>query len=400
MDRSKFLKIWNGNRDRLLGLTALFLAVLSLGYLAYHFWRLLFDSNPVAAIDLQYRYSEVSGWFSGRPIFREIGSAVYPPASYAILWPLLGWLSLAGARWLWGITSVFALIGLAYLSVRESGADTFPERALAAVIPLSLYPTGVTVGNGQVLCHFLPLLAAGLLLVKNQEATWPRDLLGAFLVILGFVKPSVSTPFFWILLFVPGRSRPALLVCAGYLLLSLLAVQFQESGLIELLQDWVRLAQIGVSYGTGFVIKHQGYTSVPSWLYFLGLGKWATPVSLTLWIILGYWIHRNRRADFWTLMGVSAVVARFWTYHLRYDDLVMLLAMIAFFRIAKKRSTSGSGAFSAGILLAATTLTLLAPGGTNFLPQPLKNIYVAIQIVVWLSGLIFLVHHARLERSD
>ena len=100
------------------------------------------------------------------------------------------------------------------------------------------------------------------------------------------------------------------------------------------------------------------------------------------------------------LIGVSAIVARFWTYHLRYDDLLILLPMIAFFRIAKGRSSFRGGIYTAGILLFATTLTLLAPGGTNFLPVPLlKHIYVAMQLIIWLTGLVFLVHHAHRERN-
>ena len=35
-------------------------------------------------------------WFAGLPVYGSLEHADYPPASYAILWPALGWLDLAG----------------------------------------------------------------------------------------------------------------------------------------------------------------------------------------------------------------------------------------------------------------------------------------------------------------
>lgn len=56
-------------------------------------------------------------------------------------------------------------------------------------------------------------------------------------------------------------------------------------------------------------------------------------VSLGILLIFGLWVSQNRHVDFWVLMGIGAIVARMWTYHMMYDDLIIVLPMIALFRV-------------------------------------------------------------------
>ena len=148
------------------------MAVAATVWLGYEFWRLLFQSGEMGAIDLRQRHNEIQAWFAGRPVYGDIVTAVYPPASYAILWPLLGWTTETPARWIWAITTILALTWLVAICVRESGADTTLHRSFIALIPLSMYATGATIGNGQLLVHILPVLVAGLLLLRNRENSW------------------------------------------------------------------------------------------------------------------------------------------------------------------------------------------------------------------------------------
>src|SRR4051812_321838 len=78
----------------------------------YELLRLLTSSKRGGAIDLRQRYAEVHHWFAGEPVYSQLKTAVYPPASYAILWPLVGWSSLPVARWFWAVTSVLAVLWL------------------------------------------------------------------------------------------------------------------------------------------------------------------------------------------------------------------------------------------------------------------------------------------------
>src|SRR5262245_2714479 len=98
-------KIWLRYKRPLLWI-AIGLMILASAYrLNNEFRRLLFDQGFSGAVDLKFRQNDVSRWFGGLPVYQD-KDAIYPPASYLMLWPLLGWLSLDHARWLWAVTSV------------------------------------------------------------------------------------------------------------------------------------------------------------------------------------------------------------------------------------------------------------------------------------------------------
>lgn len=387
---------WTHHKTPLLRAAVALMALAALVWLGYEFWRLLWQPGRMGAIDLRQRHAEVHGWFAGRPVYRELGHAVYPPASYVILWPLLGWLAVTPARWLWAATTVATLAWLIYLVVRESGAHTPLERAFAALIPPSMYATGAAIGNGQLIVHLLPALVAGLVLLHRGRRGWHQDLLAAALVMAALVKPTISAPFFWIVLFVPGRLRPALLVLLGYLLLTLFAASFQEVGLATLIDEWL---QSGSGAAVGGSVEAPGYTNVHSWLGAAGLEEWNLPASLLVLGALGFWTHRHRHGDLWLLLGVAALIARFWTYHRWYDDLLILLPMVALFRIAMRGPATDGSDVLAGALLATTTVAMLAPGGLYLLPAPWNMLYVAGQITAWMIVLIFLLDRARRETT-
>ena len=89
-------------------------------------------------------------------------------------------------------------------------------------------------------------------------------------------------------------------------------------------------------------------------------------------------------------MGVAAYVARLWTYHRWYDDMLILLPMVALFRVAKSRPTIGDADVTAGVLLGLTLLLMLAPGGLFVLPPPWNGVYLAAEVTVWLAAVVFL----------
>ena len=61
-------------------------------------WRLLRPSHPWDGGDLGMRWREVHAWFDGLPVYGQILTADYPPGSYTIFWPFLGWTDLDGGR--------------------------------------------------------------------------------------------------------------------------------------------------------------------------------------------------------------------------------------------------------------------------------------------------------------
>jgi hypothetical protein len=362
--------------------------------LEFGFSRLLGDQGPTGAIDLKLRYHEVHNWFAGTDVYQKLRNAVYPPASYAILWPFLGWSTWLSARWLWGATAVVALGWLAYLIVRESRADTLLEHIFVGLLPFSMYATSVAVGNGQPIVPLLPALVAGLVLLHGRRRGWRGDLLAAGLILMTLVSPTNSAPFFWIVVLVPQTLWPAVLVSLGYGALTLLAVSFQSDGPVSLVRHWSLRAGAGVSWGS----VHGGYANLHSWLAALGQQTWDWPASLLVLAALGVWTCCHRHAELWILLGVAALVSRLWTYHRLYDDLLIVLPMITLFRVAKQSPSADGSGVIAGVLVAAGWVAVLSPPGLLLQSPPWNWLFEAEQTAVWAAMLIFLLNQARREK--
>jgi hypothetical protein len=137
------------------------------------------------------------------------------------------------------------------------------------------------------------------------------------------------------------------------------------------------------------------------------------PLSLLILILLGYWIYRNRRRDFWALLGVTALVARFWVYHRTYDNLLLLLSAVGLFRIVKKGPLPGGWDIAAGLLLIATWIFMVLPNRlllswppwgpslvTGQSAWPLWDpLFKGGQFVTWLGNLAFFLLWVRREKT-
>jgi hypothetical protein len=380
------------------------MALLAAAKLTDELLRLVWRSGRTSAIDLRLFYAEVHAWFAGLPVYRDMPSAAYPPATYPLLWPLLGWLPLEPTRWLWAVTAAFALTWMTWLLVRESRARDGWERALAALLLLAMNETGVALGNGQLILHVLPVLLAGVLLVQRGSGTWTHDLVAAACVIFALVKITIAIPFLWLILFAPRsgderglwkwRMRPALLIGIGYGALTVFAMRFQEGGPLVQIRQWLGVAH-SVATARG------DYANVHRWLTDIGRDDLMLPASAILFAALGVWTYRHRDADLWVRLGVIAIVARFSAYHRLYDDVLVVFAMLALFRIAISRA-SELGLMSgrserrvAASLVGVSMFAMLQPArlGTAAAPWPL--IFGSLHALTWLAMLSFLVWHAR-----
>lgn len=380
--------------ERLLRLAVGVLFAIGAAWLSYQFWRLLLQPPPDGAIDLRQRFDELHAWFSGEPVYGHLHTAVYPPASYVLLWPMLAWSSFTVVRWIWAVTAVLSLAWLVLEIWKEMSAETPLERALLAAVPVAMYATGAAIGNGQLTIHLMPLLLAGLILLRDR--TSPGAILAASgLFLLALIKPSVTAPFFLIVL-ARQHWRAAATIVTGYALFTVWAAVYQSGSPTELLVDWFSPTEVAVDWGN----ERGGNLNQASWLMQVGLSHWSTMLSLVLLAVLGAWMYIHRSVDLWVLLGVTGVMARFWTYHAWYDDILLLLPLLALYLIAKNDERWRLiGYATAGGLM----LSLLAPGGLYALPGLWKTAYVGFQLSIWLSALAILVCYAwthRLERRE
>ncbi|HEX8968682.1 MAG TPA: glycosyltransferase 87 family protein [Chloroflexota bacterium] len=363
------------------------MAVLAAGWLSYESWRLLFQSGVMGAVDLLLRYDEVHRWFAGRSVYSELRTATYPPASLVLLWPFVGWASPAATRWIWALTTALALGCLVWMLQRESGARTRLQKAFVALLPLSSYAAGAAIGNGQLIVHVLPTILGAVLILRSERSRiWSWGVLAAGLLLLSLVKPTLAAPFFWIALFAASTPWPAILAALGYVGLTVLAADFQPSPLPVLLRDWLMRSQQTAVGSSG--------ADLHAWLAAVGLGDWNAAASLLVLCVLGLWVFRYRHADLWLLLGVTSVITNLWSYHLWYDDFVLLLAAVALFRLANSANHDRQAAVARWLLI-ALTVSSLAPGGLYLLPSPWNGIYVVLQTIVRAVVLVYLVDQTR-----
>ena len=363
------------------------MAVLAVLKLGDEFGRLLAGQPAHGAGDLRLRRLEVLAWFSGAPVYPALVSAIYPPASYILFWPLTGWLSVTSTIWLWAMTSVVALVATLRLTIRDCRVTARAELWTLVLLLLSMNATGVAIGNGQVILHVLPLLLAAMLWVHTRPASWRRDVLVAACFLGALVKPNLSAPFFWILLCSPGGWRPAALTAIGYAGLTVLASHYQPYALTTLLTDWIATARVQM---------FKGYGDVNSLILAVGVTVPSTVLDLSLLGLWGAWVCRHRGADRWIVLGATALFSRFWTYHRVYDDVLVFVAEVALFRIATGATDDRAPMrHLAEVLLFLTAIAMLWPARLLVLPGPAGLVFRAGHVLVWATVLVFLMARAR-----
>lgn len=418
------------------------MCVVSVVWLSYQSWRYFslpkqLDSQGISrgAIDVQNRFMETRAWFRGENVYAIHPDAVYPPASYALLGIVFNRLRWKIVKLLWYGLSLASVGVLSWQLVRHSLTQTRLERVFLGLMPFAFYATGAALGNGQLVVFVLPLvLNAVLLLTRPGLTPWDTSR-GALLMLCALVQPTIAAPFFWLVMFVAPRIKPAVLVVAMYLGLTAFAVPFQigatvpakpkpvgktpaaakasapapeptpapgevpppdasqTDGSVQILNTWSARATHGAYQGS----LKGGYASVHDLLAAVGLARWNWPVSMAILLGLGAWIFGNRQADLWLLLAVTAIVARIWTYHRWYDDLLLLFPLITLFRMTKLPQYSPQTKTLAAGLFFWIWLFLLAPGVLYTVRS--SDILVGIQVTGWIAGLVFLAYQVYRERQ-
>ena len=349
------------------------LALLKLGA---EFGRLLFETGPTGAVDLRFFHRHVANWFARGDLQADLP---YPPASLPLLALLgFGWLDDTASRWLCAVAMVAFACLFGRLIVKESGATSTLDRVFVVMMFLSMNATGVTLGNGQVTLYVLLFVTAPILFLDRHAEWWRRATLLALTgLLVSLVKPSSSVPFFALALMRRHGLRTVAAVAVAYVAMTLFSVRFQDQPLLLSLATWISAAREVAATG--------GYANLDYWLTALGWSSWSlAAASLALAALIG-WLTAHRHADLWVLLGVTAIVARLWMYHRVHDDMLILLPMIALYRIARDDRSSPESARRAGVLLGVTIVAMLAPARLEHLPFPWHLPYTAGHALVWLA---------------
>ena len=396
----KLREWWKSHGSTLLRIALVLVAIGTPLRLIRVFKDLIWNSAPGSAGDLISRHLEVHTWFAGQPVYRAIETSDYPPASYAILWPFLGWMPLTLARWLWAATILVGLGTLAYIFTRVN-EETAPLKWLfVASLPFSVYPTAAVIGLGQLTIHSLAALAAGLLILHRGRGSWFEHVTAAALLIISLAKPTVTAPFFWLVFLLPGRLRVMALILIGYLAITILSAYAQPASFTALIRDWLR--------HRSNISLEMGYINISGWLAGAGFGKAIVPMALITLLCAGVWVWRYRAVDFWLQLGVLGLATRFWIHHRAQDDLLILFPMIALLRLARQADSPDGpegpegpegNDVTAGLLFALIWITMMAPTDLASRFPKLASLRLICLGVTWTLTLVFLLDQARKERA-
>jgi len=354
------------NKLTLLSLCIAILALLAFIKIFDEFFRLVLSDSGNAAIDLKVLKRGINLWFSNRPILTELKSAIYPPTTYAMLWPFIGWIDFSTARVVMSISFIPSLLLTAYLFLKNSLAKNTEELFIAALIPLSINAVGVTIGNGQLGLHVLLLFVFAILLLKQKEISFPKEILISIMILFSLIKPSVTAPFLWILLLVYPNRRVIFLTILSYALLTFVAFYFRDTEIHEISSIVSNTIQ-NIKKGTVAGSTEGGYGNLHSLLAFVGLQRFNLLASAILFFVFGIWVYIYKKADIWLLLAVTAIFSRLWMYHRVYDDILLIVPMITLFRLVKLEHLSSNIRQISLVLLIITTVSMLALARLQFI---------------------------------
>jgi hypothetical protein len=382
-------RAWERWSDPLIWAAVGYSVIAAVGHLRAALPHLLRDVEEWSAVDFKYRFEEVSRWFDGVSVYGALDRLTYPPASYALLWPFIGWLPLDAARVMWAVTTLAAAAVVAFVAYRATEGRALSLRVLAALLPFAAYPTQVTVYVGQLPVHVVALVALGAFVLWRVPIGWAGDVAGGVLLAASLVKPTLAPPVVAAVLISTGRWRPALLTAACYLAFSFAGAAAQSPDIITLHRAWLE-SSANPSLVGGIA---EGVPSLHMLLTRAGLGGWAPVASLAALVAFAAWAWRHRRADLWLLAGAGAVVARLWSYHREYDDAILLLAAVALLRVHRGPETSVG--WMDGLLFAAVWAALLTPTWVLFSPNvPIVRVLQGVHTAVWVAVLVVVARRA------
>ncbi len=292
----------------------------------------------------------------------------YPP--WAFFWsnlfiPPIDW---AYSRIWFFLTNIAALGVIAVYAWRAVGRSNAFHKLLAATTALSVNAIGTTLGNGQwgvVLC--------GLLILFLSFSSSDRKFPPAILYAIALLKPTFSFTHVTVMF---ARKQWVMFLVSGILTATASALIGWHTGtnpvsmVLQMLEQTARWHD--VSY------------SIPDALVSLGLPRSATMLScLGAAVAISWFLVRINPSDNIFGLAVCGTVARVFSYHQLYDNV-----MIIFLVIAVVRSFLNQPGLTGVIFLSGTLLSVWIPGRfTNLLPVQIFQIAIWIAALGWLCYL-------------
>lgn len=376
--------------DRIIFWLALLLGLLTLAYLARGFYVLTLHSG--GAKDLYYRWKEQLYIYRGvfpyiatgnsplvDPDLGPIRSSGYLPWSFFAGFVLLPPIPFALLRWYHALLNLISIAVLAVFAYQIGRPFGKLQAGLAIAACLALGNTSNALGNGQYVMIINAFLIGMYWLLQKKHSA----LAGLFLGV-ALLKPTISMFYFFVLL--ARRKFAAAATCCLYLLAT--------SCIIGLLVKVSPIAMISNVVGVSAYYAGNGYSNVNVLLH-LGIPPLvAVLLSLlifsTVTFVLFNWF-KNHSLLF--LFAIAALMGRLATYHLLYDNVMLVFLALALMQLALK-IPSKSNILLLGLLL----LSLLVPGRLAS-----SAVAQGMQTLIWLATFFYLLiqqKHFKISRCS
>ena len=313
------------------------------------------NSRPVR-IDPVYGATWIG---SGYPPWAFFWSAIFIPP---ISWPI--------ARVWFFLIDIFALAGIAVFAWRASPSGEFTHKLLLMLTLLGTSPVCSTLVNGQ----WGIILCAILIVCITQKEKLGRLPLG-ILYAIALLKPTFSfsqasvflNRCLWLVLAVAAVATVGAAMIVGWHLATSPVLMVKQ-----MLLQTSRWKDGSYSIPDALI-----YVGVPRSLAFFGCLGFATLLSIVL-------VQGSRNTALFE-MAVCGTLARLFTYHQSYDDILIVFLAIALGQLFLKRPTIGHAA------MYATFLIML------WLPLRLADFRIVqgLHLVIWTTGLAWLVWFTR-----
>ncbi|MCO4769996.1 MAG: DUF2029 domain-containing protein [Deltaproteobacteria bacterium] len=343
----------------------------------------LVGPEETGGVDLAHRVAEATVLWGGASPYGNGpagGNAVYPPASYVLLGPLL-LVPYGLLKWLWAGSIVLLLGGLGWGATRVAEVTRPEQLALVGLLPASIAGVAYGTQNGQIHVHVVAALLGGMALLLRSRPDARSDLLGSLLLLAALIKPTVAGPATLLLLARRDRWRVLARVGVAYLALTAVGCALAGGGM-GVLSDWLFRAQGGADYGAG-----GSYGNAHAWSAMVGLTD--LNAATTVVILVGFLTFALGRSaghaidgTRWAGVALAALVARVAVYHQGYDDTLLIALQFGLLAIVARRGVRSL----AGGVLAALVLVQLPGRGWVGLGGAMPNPLEVARVVVWAAG--------------
>ncbi|MBD2279240.1 MAG: DUF2029 domain-containing protein [Dolichospermum sp. DEX189] len=375
MNNPVFVK--NLNPSKIIFGLSIVLTILCFAYFSRGFYYLIIDES--GAGDLHSRWQEQQYIYRGLypyditknsplidPRIGAITSGGYPPWAFFSGFIFFPPISFDLTRWYHGFLNTISLVILAIFAYQIGKPYGNLKAWFTVVACLSVSSHATTLGVGQYGIIINALLIGVFWLLQKG-----RNFLAGVLLGFALLKPSISALYFFIL--VIRKRVDSVFACGLYIVISssIIGVITQVSP-IYMIEKMIKVSKYYVN---------SGYSGI-NILTNLGINPATATILLaivgTAIVISLFYLFKDYSLLF--LFAIASVIGRLWTYHLIYDNVMLIFLLLALINLTFNQSNKSNI-----LILTLVLLSLSLPAKVTDLPFA-----QIIQSTIWIVGFFYL----------